>query len=205
MLHDPAKTYEHEPLRKLKRPGQKPDQRSQKRLDWHTCMPPVDWLHPTPSGVIGIHNTPEPFGAWCSANCARRAPALHPVQRTRHPSFFGSSPSVSRMLTECLRALTEPPGSKRTPPGVHRTPSGVHGGPLAHGRALRGLGRAFRGSLHDLRLAGRPRSSRTTSVVHRCEVFATELLRKLTEPPGSTGTLRRPTEAGLSRLAVMRR
>jgi hypothetical protein len=166
--------------------------RSQKRLDWHTCMPPVDSLHSTPSGVTGIHNTPEPSGARCSANCARRTSVLQPAQGYRHRVFSGR-------LTERLQdAHRVPPGTHGIS-GFHRTPPGVHGRP----RALTGgpfyAAGPFEAHLHDLRLAG------TTSVVRRCEVFATSASghsRNLRVPPGP---LRRPDEASLSILAVPRR
>lgn len=97
-------------LRRLVRSGQTPGHRSQKRLDWHTCMPPVHWLQSTPSGVTGLHNTPEPPGARCSANCARKASALHPCKET--------AAELLRKLTELLRKLTE------RLQDAHRAPSG---------------------------------------------------------------------------------
>jgi len=95
-----------EPLRKLTRSGQKPVHRSKKRLDWHTCMPPVNWLHRHLRAPHRHSHAPEPSGVRCSANCARRTSVLHGA-RIPPPSLFGSSPSVSRTLT-------------RVPPGTHR-------------------------------------------------------------------------------------
>jgi hypothetical protein len=126
----------------------------------------------TPSGVTGIHNTPEPSGARCSANCARRTSVLQPAQEYRHRAFFGKLTRASLGRSPSASGHSpEPPGSTGTPPGAPERPRALTGGPFyAAG--------PFGAHLHDLRLAG------TTSVVHRCEVFATECLRALTGTPG---------------------
>jgi len=94
-----------------------------------------------------------------------------------------------RALTECLRALTGTSGFHRTPPGVHERLRALTGGIFYAAGPLEA-------HLHDLRLA------RTTSVVHRCEVFATECLRALIVTSGFHRDSSETHEASLSILAV---
>jgi len=116
---------------------------------------------------------PSPPGLDRSANCAWRAPVLQTVQGYRHRASSEAHPSVSRTLTECLRALTGTSGFHRTPPGVHRRS-------IPHGRDFRDP-------------IARPAAARTTSVVHRTTSvahqvrhIATSVLGCSPEPPGST-------------------
>lgn len=134
---------------------------------------------------------PSPPGLDRSANCAWRAPVLQTVQGYRHRASSEAHPSVSRTLTECLRALTGTSGFHRTPPGVHRRS-------IPHGRDFRDP-------------IARPAAARTTSVVHRTTSVAHQVRhlprassdahRNLRVPPESLRRL----EASSSKLAVQRR
>jgi len=133
--------------------------------------------------TFGCHRhsqRPSPPGLTRSANCAWRTPVLQTVQGYRHRASSEAHPSVSRTLTECLRALTGTSGFHRTPPGVHRTPPGVHRRSIPHGRD-------FRDPPHDPQQHGQLRLStgRLRSPT-RCVVFATSVLGCSPEPPGST-------------------
>ena len=133
--------------------------------------------------TFGCHRhsqRPSPPGLTRSANCAWRTPVLQTVQGYRHRASSEAHPSVSRTLTECLRALTGTSGFHRTPPGVHRTPPGVHRRSIPHGRDFRDP-------------IARPAAARTTSVVHRTTSVAHQVRRVRQsvlgcspEPPGST-------------------
>jgi hypothetical protein len=142
-------------------------------------VPPVNWLHRHLRVSSAIITRPSPPGLDRSANCAWRTPVLQTVQGYRHRASSEAHPSVSRTLTECLRALTGTSGFHRTPPGVHRTPPGVHRRSIPHGRD-------FRDPPHDPQQHGQPRLStgRLRSPT-RCVVFATSVLGCSPEPPGS--------------------
>jgi hypothetical protein len=129
----------------------------------------------------------------------RRASALHPQQepateplrklterlQDAHLRAFGPSTESLRALTECLRALTGTSGFHRTPPGVHRrTPPSRTG--------LSRPNRTTRGSADD---SGRPSGCARQRA-------SSDTRRNLRVPPGP---LRRPNEARLSILAVLRR
>jgi hypothetical protein len=175
------------------------DHRSQKRLDWHTCMPPVSWLQPTPPGVTGNHDTPEPSGARPLCKLCLENSGSPDRARIPPPSLFGSSPERLQDAHECLRALTEYLRALTGTSGFHRTPPGVHRRSLLHERD-------FRDPPHD------PAVARTTSVAHRTTSVAHQVRhsprassdahRNLRVPPES---LRRLTEASSSKLAVQRR
>ena len=148
--------------------------------------------------TFGCHRhsqRPSPPGLTRSANCAWRTPVLQTVQGYRHRASSEAHPSVSRTLTECLRALTGTSGFHRTPPGVHRTPPGVHRRSIPHGRD-------FRDPPHDPQQHGQLRLStgRLRSPT-RCVVFArasSDAHRNLRVPPESLRRL----EASSSKLAV---
>lgn len=147
----------------------------------------------------GIHDTPEPSGVRCSANCARRTSVLQGA-RIPPPSLFGSSPSVSRTLT-------------RVPPGTHRNlrvPPNTSGcSSNTFGYSPNALGRS------PATYPSQPGLSRPICTTCGCEddfgcpryaVFATEHLRMLTGTSGfHPETLRSLTEASMSTLAVSRR
>jgi hypothetical protein len=139
-------------------------------------MPPVSWLHRHLRVSSAIITRPSPPGLDRSANCAWRTPVLQTVQGYRHRASSEAHPSVSRTLTECLRALTGTSGFHRTPPGVHRTPPGVHRRSIPHGRDFRDP-------------IARPAAARTTSVVHRTTSVAHQVRRVRHERPRMlTGT-----------------
>lgn len=188
-----TKTYEHRASSEAQpaRPNTEP--RSQKRLDWHTCMPPVDWLHRHPRVSPAFIPRPSPPGLnalqtvrWkASAFQPAYGPATEPL-RSAHRASPGRSP-------ECLRALTGTSGFHRTPPGVHRSP--LRRSPADH-PSRTGPSEA---QSHDLRQLGRLRLSVGACVRHRTP---SDVHRNLRVPPGSP---RRPIEASLSILAVPRR
>jgi len=184
MLHDPAKTYEHRASSEAQpvRPNIGP---SVPETTWLAYLYAAGQLaSPTPSGVTDI------FGCHRQSSHAR-VPRDSPLcklclensgspdrARIPPPSLFGSSPSVSRTLTECLRALTGTSGFHRTPPGVHRTPPGVHRRSIPHGRD-------FRDPPHDPQQHGQPRlSTGRLRSTNRCVVLATEHPRMLTGTSG---------------------
>jgi len=123
---------------------------------------------------------PSPPGLARSANCAWRAPVLQTVQGYRHRASSEAHPSVSRTLTECLRALN------RVPPGTHRN---LRVPPNASGRSP---------ALHPSRTGlSRPnRTTRSSTDNLGCPPddfgrppgasFATSVLGCSPEPPGST-------------------
>jgi hypothetical protein len=178
--------------RKLTRPGQTPDHRSQKRLDWHTCMPPVRRLHRQRSRC---HDNLRVVNR--QTRLAPSPPGLKAPQTVR-PESFGSPtrarnppPSLLRKLTERLqdahghlRAPTGTSGFHRTSPDVLNT-SGCSPERLRAFTGGSSRAAAFRGHPHDLR------SARTTSVAHQRRRLPPSLFGSSPEPPGSTGSLRR--------------
>jgi len=111
MLHDPTKTCGHRASSEAHSARPQTGPRSQKRLDWHTCMPPVDWLHRRPRASPAFITRPSPPGL-AALQTVRGEPRFSNPHTDPPPSLLRKAhPSVSRTLTECLRALTEPPGS----------------------------------------------------------------------------------------------
>jgi hypothetical protein len=152
-------------------------------------MPPVNWPHRHLRVSSASITRPSPLGLARSANCAWRTPVLHTVQGYRHRASSEAHPSVSRTLTECLRALTGTSGFHRTPPGVHRRS-------IPHGRD-------FRDPPHDPQQHGQLRlSTGRLRSPNRCVVFATSILGCSPEPPGST---RVPSETHRSQFVQTRR
>lgn len=163
------------------------DHRSQKRLDWHTCMPPVSWLH-RHLWVSPAFTTPEPSGAHPLCKLCLENSGSPDRARIPPPSLFGSSP-------ERLQ------DAHRVPPGTHRN---LRVPPNASGRSP---------ALHPSRTGlsrptARPAVARTTSVVHRTTSVAHQVRhsprassdahRNLRVPPESLRRL----EASSSKLAV---
>jgi hypothetical protein len=130
-----------EPLRKLKRTGQTPDQRSQKRPDWHTCMPPVSWLH-RHLWVSPAHNARTLRGSTALQTVLGELRFSRSVQGYRHRASSEAHERLQDAHTSASGHSPEPPGSTNTP-GCSRTPPGVHRRSILPGRD-------FRDPPHDL-------------------------------------------------------
>jgi len=207
MLHDPAKTYEHRDSSEshLARPNTGP---TVQETTWLAYLYAAGRLaSSTSSDVTGILNTPESSGTHCNANCARRASAPHSVQGTRHRASSEAHPSVSRTLTRAFGPSPSASGHSPEPPGstehlrvFTERLRAFTGGSLLHGP---GLSRPTAGLP---RPKARPAARWDDFGCPTASLFATEHLRTLTEPPGSTGTPSGdPLKPALSKLAVMRR
>jgi hypothetical protein len=169
------------------RPGQTPDHRSQKRLDWHTCMPPVDRLHRHLRVSSAFITRQELFGAQSSANCAPEGLGSPPAAGTRHRASSEAHRASPGRSSESLRALNrEPSGPHRVPSGPHRVPPGTHRNLRVPSNAP---GRSpadpsfsdgpFEAQPHDPRQRGRLRSS-----IWLCSPAS--VFGHSSEPPGST-------------------
>lgn len=153
-------------------------------------MPPVGWLQSTPSGVTGIHNTPGPFGARRSANCARRASVLQAVPGTRHRASSEAHRASPGRSPRRFRALTGTFGFHRHLRVSDDRPWAFAGG-LSYTAGLSRPPARPAASSDDLRLSNG--ASCSPPSISGCSP----------EPPGSTGpSSEDPTEASLSILAV---
>lgn len=156
-------------------------------------MPPVGWLHRHLRVSSAFIPRPSPQGLMLSKLCAGKLRLSNPPTDPP-PSLFG-------VLTERLQdahssafgRLPEPPGSTEHLRVFIDRPCGVHRRIILCGS---GLSRPKRTTCDELDDFGCPSA----------RVFATEPLRMLTEPPGSTGpSYGRPKRSQPSILAVPRR
>jgi len=162
MLRDLVKTGNTRASSEAHRPDQTPGHRYSKRLDWHLSMPPVGPLQRTLSGVHRRSaSTMEPFGARCSAHCARRASVLQAAIEKPPTSTSGRSPSILGYSWDVL-------GRSRASPDAHRASSealGTLGRPprLPFGDFARVIppGITHRGSLRGIATATSLRGFRT--------------------------------------------
>lgn len=86
---------------------------------------------PTPSGVIGIHNTPEPSGARPLCKLCLESSGSPDRARIPPPSLFGSSPErlqdAHRVPPGTHRNLRVPPNASGRSPALHPSRTGPSG------------------------------------------------------------------------------